>query len=477
MLRTLRARLALSHMLPVLILVPLLGLALLYQIERNYLLDDLALELAAQGELIAELTGASWQEPEAARRLLALMHVQTPSRVMIFNGQGRLLSSSLAEDRPNIGAVIDSVLVDRALAGNVYWQITSVESMSSDFLDVFVPIRGGHNQPVGVVRISHLLTDLQTQLLPLRWTILTTLFVGGLFSLLIGWMLARSLSSPLSRLAKAVDAFTLDSPPQLVPEQGPEEIRRLARTYNRMSRRLYELETSRRKLLAGVVHELARPLGSIKAAAQTIERNEDRDLAVDLASGIDDQVDQLQFQLEDLSLLGEIELHALTLDLEPIDLAVLVNQQADEFRSLAIQKDLALHCEIPDNPIYVAGDAKRLRQIVGNLLHNACKYTPAGGEIWLKVVGEDSAPYPRGIIQVSDTGPGIAEDEQEAIFDFFYRSPQHRRIHLGLGIGLALSRWLAEAHGGTLTVHSQTSQGAIFTLSLPREQGAQSGKW
>jgi signal transduction histidine kinase len=126
-------------------------------------------------------------------------------------------------------------------------------------------------------------------------------------------------------------------------------------------------------------------------------------------------------------------------------------------------------------------DAKRVDLIVDNLIHNSLKYTPAGGTVQVACFPEP-APPPAGetptgethnnepasvLITVHDDGPGIAQEEQERIFQLFYRSPAQQRRHQGMGIGLALARQLAEAHGGTLTVQSEESMGATFTLRLP----------
>jgi signal transduction histidine kinase len=104
-----------------------------------------------------------------------------------------------------------------------------------------------------------------------------------------------------------------------------------------------------------------------------------------------------------------------------------------------------------------------------NLLHNALKYTLAGGQVTVtaRLAPAHNGDTPQILVEVSDTGPGIAPSEQEHIFDFFYRSPAQRRIHQGMGIGLALARQLALRHGGDLSVTSAEGEGSTFTLRLP----------
>ena len=261
------------------------------------------------------------------------------------------------------------------------------------------------------------------------------------------------------------------APLERVPEVGPTEIRTVASSFNQMSTHLVELESSRRALLTGIVHELSRPLGAIKAAAQTIYKNPDPALARELAIGIDDQIEQMRLQVEDLALLSELEYHGLRMRFEPLDVAELVEQQCRQAVLNAQARSIAFTWSTANDLPLIEGDAKRIALIVDNLIHNALKYTPAGGAVHVVARAEatgGSVDKPAHIdITISDNGPGIAPAEQERIFQLFYRSPAQQRLHQGMGIGLSLARQLAEAHGGTLTVQSEEGRGATFTLRLP----------
>ncbi len=270
--------------------------------------------------------------------------------------------------------------------------------------------------------------------------------------------------------------FRPTAPLERVPEVGPTEIRTVAASFNQMSARLVELESSRRALLTGIVHELGRPLGAIKAAAQTIRKNPDPDLAVELATGIDDQVDQLRLQVEDLALLSELEYQRLAMSFGPVDIGELVEQQCHHAAVNANDRGIALTWTVSATLPLITGDSKRIALIVDNVIHNAIKYTPAGGEVHVAAFAEAvsravtslSRDNPTHVlITVSDNGPGIAQAELERIFQLFYRSPAQQRRHQGMGIGLSLARQLAEGHGGTLTVQSEEGKGSIFTLRLP----------
>lgn len=461
-------RLGLSHILPILIIVPLLGIALLYQLERRFIFDEVVDELTAQGLQFAELTGDKaeiWQDATAAAAILQHLHTRTPTRLLLADHQGKVLATSGGDDRPQIGQIITDSVVLSALQGQIHWAIDYSPGLHEEAIDVAVPVRDPQGGVIGLVRLSHGLPEIQQRLVPLRWIVLVTLFIGAGLAFVLGLILARSLSKPIVELTKATAQLQLSTPPSALPEVGPQELKVLAATFNTLLRRLYELRRTRQLLLSGIIHELSRPLGSIKMAAHAIQSNQDVALHNELAIGIDEQVEQLRLHIDDLALYGQLELQAFVLNREPLELPTIVAQQCRQFRHLVEQKELTLTNRVTPPLPAIDGDAKWLAQIVGNLLHNAYKYTPPGGQVTLAAQIEASSNLLT--LTITDTGPGISPEEQEKIFTLFYRNPQQRRIHQGMGIGLALSRYLAEAHGGTLTVQSPPGQGATFCLSLP----------
>ncbi|MEZ4656254.1 MAG: HAMP domain-containing sensor histidine kinase [Caldilineaceae bacterium] len=474
MMHSLRMRLALSHTLPILIFVPLLGLVLLYQLEQRFFLNYMARELAVQGALIAEFPRTDpriWNDPVLATGLINTLQQSVPAQ-MSFVDEATLLAAinadtaSAASGQTNPQAELGASLLARASRGQVVWTIDNGAATADRTINVAVPVLGGNGKVVGAVRLAQRLTDVQERINGLRVVVLATLFVGAILSLLLGLVLARSLGAPLLRLSQAVASFQPTDQPEQVPETGPTEMKSLAANFNRMSERLHELERTRTLLLSGIVHELGRPLGSIKAAAQTVEANADVELSHELAGGISEHVDRLRLQLEDLALLGEIEVQGLTLHPEPLALTDLIADVCHQFQEMAVRNAITLSCRVTDLPP-IEADPRRIEQILGNLLHNACKYTPAGGCVAVTAGVESQACPPLLWVDVTDSGPGIPAGEEERIFHFFYRNPNLRRIHQGMGIGLALSRQLAAAHGGSLTVAHRPGPGATFRLRLP----------
>ncbi len=464
--RSLRSRLTISHLLPLLVIVPLLSFLLFYLIEARFVLDEATAELAGQGELISRLYQAelsAQEDPEQASSLFARLRVRIPTLFYLVDQNGNIVvrpglatASTEVPIRPP-----DPELLQKALAGEIARQVSMGNA------DVAVPVRNEDQEVVGALHLSQQLTDVTNRLAVLRWTVWGAVSAGLLVSVLLSFVLSRSLNKPLERLTAASRAVNFDAPPRRVEEEGPAEVRTLARTFNEMSERLYELEQGRRRLLSSVVHELGRPLGAIKAAAQVLGQNgKDSELVVELSSGIDDQVDQLRRLLDDLALLARNEIQNLALDIVPTDVGELVLEECRRYGQRIREKEIELITQIPPEATRAAADPMRLSQIIGNLLDNAIKYTPNGGQIQIEVGTETGLV----VLTFEDSGPGIDPSEFERIFDFLYRSPRQERVREGMGIGLALSRRLAEAQGGTLTAHHRAAgTGARFVLSLPVE--------
>jgi CheY-like chemotaxis protein len=215
-----------------------------------------------------------------------------------------------------------------------------------------------------------------------------------------------------------------------------------------------------------VAHELRNPLAPIRTAAQLLRVKElDESHRARARDIIERQVDHLVCLIDDLLDVSRITRGVITLRREPVLLGAVVARAVESMRHAIDTRRHELRVELPDELIGVEGDKTRLVQIIGNLLHNAAKFTDDGGRIVLKVSREGR----HATISVKDTGIGISRELLPTVFDLF------TRVHAssdpgegGLGIGLALVRRLTEMHGGTVTAHSDgTGLGAEFIVRLP----------
>lgn len=286
----------------------------------------------------------------------------------------------------------------------------------------------------------------------------------------------------LRRRQKEMEAAVEDRTRELVAEKKKTE---------RQAERLAELDEAKNRFFAHVSHEFRTPLSLILGPLRdALQRATDGSITFGTREvrRMTDNAERLQRLIDQLLELATLEAGQMDLQRRPTDLAVLTERTAESFRSKAKQKDLKLQVHVPEEGLEGGVDPKKVETIVSNLVGNAVKYTPAGGTVTVRA-RETDAPEkinvddPRQVdgvvrIEVSDTGPGIAQDAQSHIFDRFQRmSRSEQQEHDGMGLGLALTSELVELHGGTVEVESTPGKGATFKVWLPVVRVADTTPW
>lgn len=291
-----------------------------------------------------------------------------------------------------------------------------------------------------------------------------TLIFGSVLGVAATVLLSRWLVAPLGQLEKGTQAVAEQRLDYRLPETGSQEVKSVARAFNQMTAQLERQETLRRNLLADVTHELRHPVHVIQGSLQAVLDGV-YPLNLEEIALMFEQTQHLAVLVDDLHSLARAEAHELPLYRQATDIGVLVKDLSDAMTPLADEKDLELNVTTPPTPLVMSVDPQRLRQVVQNLLSNALRYTPNGGTVTVKVnPGEKEAT-----ITVQDTGMGIPADDLPRVFDRFYRGDASRnRAEGGAGLGLAIAKAIAEAHGGSIAADSKgANQGSIFTLRLP----------
>jgi two-component system, OmpR family, sensor histidine kinase BaeS len=468
MFRTLRSRFILSHILPLLVTVPLIGIALIYLLETRILLPTLTNELTEQARLLADLTRDQpgvWSDRDQSQGFVARTYVPAGSRLMLLDRSGRLLASSNPQDLPRLAQVLNHPDLDQVLAGAPLTHEDYSARLGSEIADVFVPVTQADGTIAGVVRLSYELTGVYTRFSQLRWLIGGVLLVAVLLGAGVGYLLAVNLARPIRQMTQAINQLASAQHPAPLPEPAPVEIGTLAHSVNVLTERLRNLEAARRQLLANLVHELGRPLGALQSATQALQGGADEDLALrrELLTGIDHEIRRLRRLLDDLAahydqLLGPFELRRQTIQLADWLVPILA-----PWREAAQRKGLRWQVSLPATDLRLSVDPDRLAQAIENLVGNAIKYTAAGGSI-LIAVETDRAGLS---IHVQDTGSGIAPLDQAHIFEPFFRGQAMRRLPQGMGLGLTIARDVVTAHGGRIDFTSSEGQGTRFTIWLP----------
>lgn len=465
MFRSLRNRLILSHILPALVIIPLMGAAMVYVLETRLLLPVIYKNLAADAALIAEITRNQpvfWQNRAAAHALVNGVTPYLSGRVSLVTLDGHLLASG-----DQIVGTSGSEVVELPDLSGIQ-QGETIRLQNGTLAEVFTPVFDLEGQPIGIIRMTTQVVTVSEEVYQLRYLLGTILLLGVLAGVGLGSYLAFQINRPIQQVTGSIQGLAQGDWQAHVEEQGPEEMRRLASTVNGLVDQLNSLENARRQLLANLVHELGRPLGAIRSAIQALLHGADKDaqLSHDLLNGMDEETVRLQHLLEDLAGLHDQVLGRLELNRSPVQINDWLVSTLSPWEASARQKGLDWALEVaPDLPV-VTMDPNRMAQALGNILSNAIKFTPAGGQVSITVKIENGLLS----LQVADTGPGIPPEEQKKIFQPFYRVRQGHRIVEGMGLGLSIARDIVAAHGGKIELESTAalrSAGSRFHLRIP----------
>jgi signal transduction histidine kinase len=293
---------------------------------------------------------------------------------------------------------------------------------------------------------------------------------AALLALLAGLLVSRSLSRPLTSLAAAAGQMSAGDLSVRAPVQGKDEIGQLGRQLNQLAERLEgsfaELAAERdslRRFIADASHELRTPITALKSFNELMQGAAAGDAAAraEFLAESAGQIRRLEWITGNLLDLSRLEGGLIDLDLRDQDVGELLDSAAAAFKFSAQEKGVALVVQTPTEPLACRCDRPRLEMALANLLDNALKFTPAGGQVQL------SAQRAEGSVQivVEDTGIGVLAGDAPRIFERFYRGANSGNG--GSGLGLAIVQGIVQAHGGAVSVASQPGQGSRFVVEVP----------
>ncbi len=475
---SLRIRLIFSHIIPLVVIVPLVAVAIIYLLESQVLLSNLSTDLEKRAASIAATTIDQvdvWYDRANAQAFVRRTSSTINMPVMLLDPQGDLLASSNPTDVDQAGKALKLPGLDQALGGKTSLQLHYPNFLRPEFADIFMPVIASDGHVVGVIRLTDQLEGFQERFTQIRSLIAWVSLVGLLLGGLMGWILAHNLEKSLALATDAIvslserseNEMSISIPP--VAEEGLAEIRLLIRAFNALTERLQTLEISRRRLLANLVHELGRPLGALSSAVQALENGADEDhrLQHELLTGMDGEISRLHDVLDDLAHLHDQTLGLQELNIEPTKVAPWLTNMLAPWRESAQAKQIVWQVDQADTSLTVKMDTDRISQALGNLLSNAIKYTPKKGRIIVSDGEKKTQAGTEFFLRVSNSGPVLSSEEQKRIFAPFYRGRSATRFPQGMGLGLTIARDLAAAHGGRLEVEGEPGFGNHFTIWLP----------
>lgn len=288
--------------------------------------------------------------------------------------------------------------------------------------------------------------------------------IGMGFALIASFLLVRWIARPLQQIAQGAKQLADGDYSTRVAVNGPYEAQVVASTFNDMAARVELAQQAQRDFLANVSHDLRTPLTSIQGFAQAIaEGVADEGAARHAASIIHTEAGRMSRMVTDLLDLARIQAGRLDMMRQAVQLDDIVQSVAASLSIKATQQQVKLHWEIPQLP-RVAGDGDRLAQVFTNLVDNAIKHTPQGGQVSISAGLDEKGVW----VSIQDTGEGIPQADILRIFERFYQVDKSRAKRDGTGLGLAIVYEIIQAHSGRIWVKSELGQGATFYVWLPQ---------
>ncbi|MDK2979917.1 MAG: hypothetical protein PWQ55_264 [Chloroflexota bacterium] len=293
----------------------------------------------------------------------------------------------------------------------------------------------------------------------------------GLFALIgafiLSWFMADWIARPLRNISESAKGIAVGKY-ETVPIEGPMEVQQLALAMNDMSQKVEKSLQSQRDFVANVSHEFKTPLTSIQGFSQAISDGTLQDEAgIQHASEVIlNETNRLNLLVNDLLTLAKLDAGTMAMTLEEVELNRLMRATIERFYFQLENAQITLNAVYSDE-ITLLADAVRLGQVFSNLIDNAIKFSKPGSEIQVTVSRQNQL----ALVTVTDTGPGISEEECTRIFERFYQVDKSRQggSGRGVGLGLAISKQVVEAHHGEISVSSNIGEGSTFMVKLPIE--------
>jgi heavy metal sensor kinase len=436
--------------------------ALLARALYNRIDDNLRAVVQITTTSLSNDLGEGQDYEDAARSTAA--ELSSPQQMLaIYAVDGRLLAEGGRDD--DLGLSLpppDTIPADDVLL------LTVVEARDDDdrhrlaFRQVSIPPTGARYVIVAGSSLEPTDEELESLREILSYVVPLAIVLAGAG----GWFLARQSLAPVAAMAARARRIGVEDLHARLPVANPrDELGRLAETFNALLDRLEASLTQQREFMADASHELRTPVTTARTAAAVALQQPHRDEQEyrDALAIIEQQTTRLSRIVNDMFTLARADTGSYPLRHTPLYLDEVVDEVVRAARVLADRKQVAIELAA-DGSAGFTGDEDLIRRLVANLIDNAVRFAPAGTAVRVELVAR-----PDGCtISVTDNGPGVAPEIQPHIFERFYRGDQARtQTDGGAGLGLALARWIARAHGGDVTLGHSSSTSTTFTVDLP----------
>jgi heavy metal sensor kinase len=486
--RTIRARLAASYAVALAVTMFAYSMVI-YLVQRRENLDELDRRAQLESNLIAaaltEAYGARGglvaRDPVKGQPVLspdvAPMLEGVPGYVIVIGADGDVLHLSPDARALPYGSLV--LLLQRVFSTDSAGEHTGAIRLAGLPGEIRYSVRAITEAGPDVAAVLSGASTADVVLGPERLLVAMILVAPVILvaSVFIGYSLVGRTLKPVNRVVDEVEAITdgRSLHRRLEPVDTGDELARLTSTLNAMLERLERSFVALRRFTADASHELKTPLTVLRSGIERAVTHPRT--APEVLEVLDEtlaEVNRMAEMVDSLLMLARADEGRAPLHLEPLDLRELLGEVAETAGILGEQAEVQVKVRIPTEPVILDADHARIRQLLMNLLTNAIKYTPAGESVEIESTVRDGEIT----VSVRDTGIGIAPGDLPHIFDRFWRADQARSRtgqRPGVGLGLAISKWIAEAHGGTISVQSRPGRGTTFLVKLPMAAPASGG--
>jgi len=394
---------------------------------------------------------------------------QLPTRMMIIDSDKQVLGDSSRIDS-KIGETLNREEIRTALRGEASRAVQYSEEAESWVMQVAIPLYGGATGDYfsvdGVIFLSASLHEVYAILGDIRMLLFWSTVAAMMLAIGASFFWAGRLTEPLKTLNLAAQKMAEGELEQKVDIPEKDEIGRLANQFNIMADRLNYMTRNLKAFAANVSHELRTPLTTLSLLIKSLKEHDmEREQQKEFLDDLDQQTDRLINLVNDLLELTKLEHINIKEKGKHFSLRNILLELIEQMSPWFERGGINFHYDIPLSVLMISGSPGQIRQVFYNLLDNALKYTPEGGEVKLNAREDEN----NVTVEVKDSGKGIPANERKFIFERFYRMDHSRsRDEGGMGLGLAISKEIIEVHGGEIILSTEEGKGSVFKVILPK---------
>ena len=397
------------------------------------------------------------------QRRVGVLSSEIGVRIVVVDDTARVIADS---NILMIDSLVGQTLIRPEIIDALNGRDTTVLLRGDEYsLHIAMSAREEASGRVGAVLLIDGVDDIFVSLAEIRTRLYLYSLAVGLLVFVLVFVMSHRLIAPLRNIVRVVQRMSAGQLNLRIPISSRDEYSILSRTFNNMTEKLEQVEKTREEFVSNVSHELKTPLTAIKVLSESILSQESvpEEVSREFMQDISNEVDRMVNITNDLLAMVKVDQREQSLNIAPTDVNLLVEDILKRLSPLAEQKKVVLLYE-EVRPVHIEADEVKLVLAISNIVENGIKYTPRGGTVKVVVDSDHQNAY----ITIQDTGIGIQEEEQDKIFNRFYRVDKTRdRDTGGTGLGLAISRSTVLLHNGSIRITSKPDEGSVFVLRIP----------